>query len=62
MLKLLNHVTKAALGVVVSPIDMAADILTLGGTLSDREESYTGSRLKNVMQNLDKATDPQDSE
>lgn len=57
MFGLLTDLTKAAVGVVVeTPIAIAADMLTLGGTLTDRDEPYTATALKNVMQNVENAT------
>ena len=58
MFGLLKNLTKAVVGVVVSPIDIAADILTCGGAINDRGEPYTVSRMRDVMRNLDCATDP----
>ena len=59
MFGILKSVTKAVVGIVVSPIDIAMDIATLGGTLSDRDEPYTVSRVKQVMRNCDHAVDPE---
>jgi hypothetical protein len=50
---------KAAVGVVVeTPIALAADALTLGGSLTDKREPYTANALKKVAENVAKATDP----
>jgi hypothetical protein len=50
---------KAAVGVVVeTPIALAADALTLGGSLTDKREPYTATALKKVAENVAKATDP----
>jgi hypothetical protein len=50
---------KAAVGIVTAPIDVVADIATLGGTLNDKEETYTGKKLSDVMENLADASDPE---
>lgn len=43
MLGILEDLTKAVVGVVVeTPVAIAADVVTLGGALTDREETHTG--------------------
>lgn len=46
---------KAAVGVAITPITIAADVVTLGGALTDREEPYTVSNAEEIMNNLEKA-------
>ena len=59
MFKLLGDLTKAVVGVVVeTPIAVVADVVTMGGVLSDKDEPYTVTALKGVMQNIENATDP----
>ena len=48
---------KAVVGVVKLPIDVAADVVTLGGAITDQDETYTGKGLRKIMENLDDATD-----
>lgn len=55
---ILEDVTKAVVGVVKTPISMVADAATLGGTLTDRDETYTGETLADVIRNLENATKP----
>lgn len=43
---------------MTTPIDIVADIATCGGLLTDKDEPYTVSRVKGIMQNLDNAVDP----
>ena len=54
----LGDVAKAVVGVVFSPVSMAAGILTLGGAMVDRDEPYTVSSMRQVMRNLELAFDP----
>lgn len=49
---------KAAVGVVTAPVDIAADVITLGGALTDKDEPYTVKKAKQVMENLENATEP----
>lgn len=59
MFGMLGDLAKAVVGVVVeTPIAVAADVLTLGGTLTDNDEPYTASALKDVMKNVENATKP----
>ncbi len=52
-----GNLLKAVVGTVVeTPISVAADILTLGGSITDKDEPYTATTLKNVMQNIENAT------
>ena len=55
---LLGGIAKATLGIVFSPVSIAADIMTLGGTLTDRDEPYTVDSMRAVMRNLELAFDP----
>ena len=61
MFGILGDLTKAVVGVIIeTPIAVAADIITLGGTLSDKNqcggETYTATALKKVMKNVEDAT------
>jgi hypothetical protein len=61
MFDILSNLTKAAVGLVVrTPLAVAADVITLGGTLTDKNqcggETYTASALKDVVKNIEKAS------
>lgn len=59
MLGMLNSLTKAVVGVVVeAPIAIVSDIATLGGSLNDRQETYTETALRNVTKNISDSTKP----
>ncbi len=49
---------KAAVGVVVTPVAVVADVVTMGGALSDKDEPYTVTNCKKVYENLENAVDP----
>lgn len=55
---MLTSLLKAAAGVITVPVSVVADIVTLGGALNERDEPYTTSAVSDVMENLAKATDP----
>ena len=58
MFGMLKSVTKAAVGVVVeTPIAVVADVVTLGGTLTDKDEPYTATSVGKVMDNLSDVTE-----
>jgi hypothetical protein len=60
MFGILVDLTKAVVGVVIeTPIAIAADVLTLGGSINDKDESYTATALKGVMKNIEHATKPE---
>lgn len=59
MFGFLGDLTKAVVGVVVeTPIAMVADVVTLGGTMTDKKEPYTASAIKGVMRNVENSTKP----
>ena len=58
MFGLLGSLTKAAVGVVIeTTIAIVADAVTLSGTLTDKNESYTVTSVKKIMDNLSEATE-----
>lgn len=60
MFGILESVAKAAIGVVTLPVSVAADVITLGGALTDKEQPYTAKSVSDVVKNLEKAVDPSD--
>lgn len=56
---MLENLTKAVVGVVIeTPVAIISDIATLGGSLTDKDKTYTANALSNVVQNLENATKP----
>lgn len=43
---------------VTTPVAVVADVVTLGGTMNDRKETYTESQLKALVKNVENAVDP----
>lgn len=59
MFGMLGALAKAVVGVVVeTPIAIAADVVTMGGELTDKDEPYTATALKGVIENVENATKP----
>lgn len=59
MFGMIGSLTKAVVGVAVeTPLSIAADIVTMGGALTDEDEPYTATAVKKVMENVVNATKP----
>ena len=58
MFGILKSAVKAAAAVVDVPVSMAADIVTLGGVLNDKEETYTGKAAERFVKNVSDMADP----
>lgn len=57
MFEFLESVTKAVVGLVVeTPVAVVADVVTLGGSLTDKDKPYTAEAMERVMQNIEDAT------
>ena len=50
-----GSILKAAVGVVTTPVALAADVVTLGGALTNMETPYTVAQAEEIMKNLEKA-------
>lgn len=54
-----GNLLKATVGLLVeAPIAVAADVITLGGALTEKQKPYTAEALEKVMDNAQKATKP----
>lgn len=54
-----DNLFKAVVGVVVeTPIAVAADVITLGGALTDQEKPYTAEAVSKVVENIQESTKP----
>ena len=60
MFGIIKSLTKAAVGIVLSPVSIAADILTLGGAINERDEPYTISSVRDILSNIENAVNPYD--
>ena len=57
MFGMLGDLAKAAVGVVIeTPIAVVADVVTMGGSLTDKDQPYTATALEKVMENVENAT------
>lgn len=58
MFDILESLTKAAVGVITVPVAVVADVVTLGGALTDKDKPYTAEAVSDVVQNLKDASKP----
>jgi len=53
----LFSLTKAVIGVVVeTPVALVADVITMGGAMTDKDKPYTAEALEKVMKNVKDTT------
>lgn len=53
-----GNLLKAVVGIVVeTPLSIAADIVTLGGSLTDQDKPYTVQAIEKVVDNVQDSTD-----
>jgi hypothetical protein len=58
MFDMLSNLTKAVVGVVVeTPVAVVADVVTLGGSLTDKDKPYTAEAVSKIVNNLQKTTE-----
>lgn len=52
-----GELLKAVVGVVVeTPVSLVADVVTMGGLLTDKDEPYTATAIEKVVDNIQKST------
>jgi hypothetical protein len=62
VLNLAESLLRAGVAVVRIPVAVVADTVTIGGALTDRDESYTASAAKDFLGNLEDAASPREKE
>ena len=55
-----SQLTKAVIETALLPVEIVKDAATLGGVCTDRHESYTATRVKNVSRDLSRALESLD--
>jgi len=58
MFVMLESLAKAAISVVTVPVAVVADVVTLGGSLTDKDKPYTAEAVSDLVKNLENATNP----
>ena len=59
MFGMLESLAKAAAAVVTVPVAVVADVVTLGGALTDKDQPYTVDAVGDFVDNLKDATKPE---
>ena len=59
MFGMLESLAKAAAAVVTVPVAVVADVVTLGGSLNDKDKPYTAEAVGDLVDNLKDATRPE---
>lgn len=55
---MLESLAKAATAVVTVPVGVVADVITLGGALTDKDRPYTAEAIGGLVDNLKDASRP----
>jgi hypothetical protein len=58
MFGMLESLAKAATAVVTVPVAVVADVVTLGGALTDKDKPYTADAVGDMVDNLKDAARP----
>ena len=53
-----TNLLKAVVGVATLPVDVIADVVTMGGALTDKPEPYTAKKASQIVRAISKATEP----
>ena len=57
MFGFIESLTKATIGVVVeAPLAVVADVVTLGGELTDQKQTYTETAVSKIVKNVQDST------
>jgi len=59
MFGMLESLAKAAVAVVTVPVAVVADVVTLGGSVTDKDQPYTADAVGDLVDNLKDATRPE---
>lgn len=62
MFSMIESLAKAATAVVTIPVSVAADVVTMGGAMTDKAKPYTAEAVEDLIDNLKDATKPSGSE
>lgn len=53
-----KSLAKAIIGTALLPVDILADTFTVGGVSTNKDRTYTGERLSDIVDNLKEVTKP----
>ncbi len=58
MFGMIESIAKAAVAVVTVPVAVVADVVTMGGVLTDKDKPYTAEAVEDFVDNLKDAATP----
>ena len=58
MFDIFQSLTKAGVGLVAVPVALVADVVTLGGALTDKEQPYTADAVSDAVKNIQNVARP----
>jgi len=58
MFGMIESLAKAAVAVVTVPVAVVADVVTMGGALTDKDKPYTAEAVEDFVDNLKDAATP----
>ena len=58
MFGMIESIAKAAVAFVTVPVAVVADVVTMGGALTDKDQPYTADAVGDLVDNLKDATKP----
>lgn len=58
MFGMFESLVKAAAAVVTVPVAIVADVVTLGGALTDKDKPYTASAVSDFVKNVENIAKP----
>ena len=58
MFGMIESLAKAAAAVVTVPVAVVADVVTMGGVLTDKDKPYTAEAVEDFVDNLKDAATP----
>jgi len=59
-MSIFGKLLKTGFDIVTTPLDVIADVATLGGTCNDRDEPYTVSKLRRLKDDAEEIRDEAD--
>lgn len=58
MFEIFESLAKTVVSVVKLPVAVVADVITMGGALTEKDKPYTAETCEQIMDNLDNAAKP----
>jgi len=56
-MSIFGKLLKTGFDIVTTPLDVLADVATMGGVCNDRDEPYTVSKVKRLLDDADEVLD-----